>query len=522
MTSAPASPWPTCTCQPCFSRPARYGWLGCGLRCGQGTAGARIAVRDKPLLPLPARCPSPQLAGLLLPAAGGVTPPSAPACPPARPPQLAGLFLLVAFGSCMDIAAIQSDCAQRLDFNRELGTIGGCGLGWVGRRVGGGAAGCWGTSWAALVGARGMGGGSMAEAGRRLAVGARAQPSLLPAGARRCRGSSWAPPVLGPRPPRRPVQPGQRRGGGGDHGQLHLQPDHLHRAGRGALAPERRRCARGLGRPGGEGAACSGAVPDSGAPRDGQRALGLAWPGPPCGAPLAHPPAPPPTHPPTPAVIAACELALFALPVSIVQYAPCFFFGSLLVRGGDRCQRVALRFPGLFRDRPGWAGRILAGQAPWRRRRSGPAPCPLPSLPLHSPTQVWFGVEIVLDWMVRSARKLSHAGALAPLPQDMWVWPPARASAAPAAPWLPAPRCSLAQLPRLLPTLATPQSTPCCGPPLPASLPPTWKRALRRAACWPRCGSPGDTRGCARRATGAACAQWAATSAAAADARLKS
>jgi SulP family sulfate permease len=52
-------------------------------------------------------------------------------------------------------------------------------------------------------------------------------------------------------------------------------------------------------------------------------------------------------------VIAACEFAMFALPISIVQYLPSFFFGSLLV---------------------------------------------------------WFGVEIVLDWMYRSYYKLSRTG----------------------------------------------------------------------------------------------------------------
>ena len=52
-------------------------------------------------------------------------------------------------------------------------------------------------------------------------------------------------------------------------------------------------------------------------------------------------------------MIAACELAMFALPISIVQYLPSFFFGSLLV---------------------------------------------------------WFGVEIVLDWMYRSYYKLSRTG----------------------------------------------------------------------------------------------------------------
>ncbi|PSC75492.1 Sulfate Permease Family [Micractinium conductrix] len=38
--------------------------------------------------------------------------------------KLVGLFLLVCFGSCMDIAAIQSDTPFRLDFNKELTTIG--------------------------------------------------------------------------------------------------------------------------------------------------------------------------------------------------------------------------------------------------------------------------------------------------------------------------------------------------------------------------------------------------------------
>ncbi|PRW58874.1 sulfate transporter [Chlorella sorokiniana] len=38
--------------------------------------------------------------------------------------KLLGLFLLVCFGSCMDIAAIQQDSPQRLDTNRELACIG--------------------------------------------------------------------------------------------------------------------------------------------------------------------------------------------------------------------------------------------------------------------------------------------------------------------------------------------------------------------------------------------------------------
>lgn len=44
----------------------------------------------------------------------------------AQLPKLAGLFLVVCFGSCMDVAAIQSDMPTPLDFNRELMTVGGC------------------------------------------------------------------------------------------------------------------------------------------------------------------------------------------------------------------------------------------------------------------------------------------------------------------------------------------------------------------------------------------------------------
>ncbi|GLC59516.1 hypothetical protein PLESTB_001495700 [Pleodorina starrii] len=42
----------------------------------------------------------------------------------AQLPKLAGLFLVVCFGSCMDVAAIQSDMPTPLDFNRELMTVG--------------------------------------------------------------------------------------------------------------------------------------------------------------------------------------------------------------------------------------------------------------------------------------------------------------------------------------------------------------------------------------------------------------
>ncbi|EFJ45005.1 hypothetical protein VOLCADRAFT_94701 [Volvox carteri f. nagariensis] len=42
----------------------------------------------------------------------------------AQLPKLVGLFLVVCFGSCMDVAAIQSDMPTPLDFNRELMTVG--------------------------------------------------------------------------------------------------------------------------------------------------------------------------------------------------------------------------------------------------------------------------------------------------------------------------------------------------------------------------------------------------------------
>lgn len=42
----------------------------------------------------------------------------------AQAPKLVGLFMVVCFGSCMDVAAIQSDMPFPLDFNRELMTVG--------------------------------------------------------------------------------------------------------------------------------------------------------------------------------------------------------------------------------------------------------------------------------------------------------------------------------------------------------------------------------------------------------------
>lgn len=56
--------------------------------------------------------------------------------PPTTPclalaPQLAGLILVVCFGSCMDVAAIQQDLPERIDFDHELVTVGEQGI--VGR-----------------------------------------------------------------------------------------------------------------------------------------------------------------------------------------------------------------------------------------------------------------------------------------------------------------------------------------------------------------------------------------------------
>lgn len=53
-----------------------------------------------------------------------------------------GLFLVVAFGSCMDIAAIQQDNPFKIDYDRELTTVatsnmvtGLMGVGYTGKSV---------------------------------------------------------------------------------------------------------------------------------------------------------------------------------------------------------------------------------------------------------------------------------------------------------------------------------------------------------------------------------------------------
>ena len=43
---------------------------------------------------------------------------------PRQIPQLIGLFAVVAFGSSLDVAAIQQDSPTQLDFNAELMTVG--------------------------------------------------------------------------------------------------------------------------------------------------------------------------------------------------------------------------------------------------------------------------------------------------------------------------------------------------------------------------------------------------------------
>ena len=43
------------------------------------------------------------------------------------PPQIPtwiGMYFVVAFSSCLDVAAIQMDLGEQLDFNRELTTVG--------------------------------------------------------------------------------------------------------------------------------------------------------------------------------------------------------------------------------------------------------------------------------------------------------------------------------------------------------------------------------------------------------------
>lgn len=39
-------------------------------------------------------------------------------------PKMLGLFFVVTFGSCLDVAAIQADMPFPIDFNSELGTVG--------------------------------------------------------------------------------------------------------------------------------------------------------------------------------------------------------------------------------------------------------------------------------------------------------------------------------------------------------------------------------------------------------------
>ena len=43
----------------------------------------------------------------------------------AQLPTLAAMFVVCAFGSCLDVAAIQADMETPIDFNAELTTAGG-------------------------------------------------------------------------------------------------------------------------------------------------------------------------------------------------------------------------------------------------------------------------------------------------------------------------------------------------------------------------------------------------------------
>lgn len=88
---------------PCLVPHPALTWLAAG-RCPGAGSHHRSACQRRPARLLTAPClrgpPHPQL------------------------PKLAALFFIVAFGSSMDIAAIQADSAQDLDYNSELVTVG--------------------------------------------------------------------------------------------------------------------------------------------------------------------------------------------------------------------------------------------------------------------------------------------------------------------------------------------------------------------------------------------------------------
>ena len=173
----------------------------------------------------------------------------------AQAPKLAGLFLVVCFGSCMDVAAIQSDMPTPLDFNRELMTVGACPSRGCGR--GPGAEGAWARGVARMLV------GLLWAGGLRRVAGAARDAALLsplpyltfptsdyPASRHPPRPATRHPPSV-PHTPHRRVQHGHGCVGCGLHRLLHLQPDRVHHAaGAGCDARGPGSGGRGCGQPG--------------------------------------------------------------------------------------------------------------------------------------------------------------------------------------------------------------------------------------------------------------------------------
>lgn len=99
--------------------------------------------------------------------------------------------------------------------------------------------------------------------------------------------------------------------------------------------------------------------------------------------------------------------------------------------------------------------------------RSAPPTTPQPPRLPPAAAQVWFGVEIVLDWMVHSYRKLTGAGK--PCGWAGWATCACRSGCWPSAGVLAAPLVQNSLTHPLIPTshpLTHVQSMHCCGPPL--------------------------------------------------------
>ena len=105
---------------------------------------------------------------------------------------------------------------------------------------------------------------------------------------------------------------------------------------------------------------------------------------------------------------------------------------------------------------------------------------------LVAPSQVWFGVEIMLDWALRSYSKLTTAGEPGHAAAGRVRSQRPAACAGPESPGNMADRQvpSAGAQPRLLPFPLPPQSTRCCGPPLAPSCSGGWRPASR-PAWWP-------------------------------------